>query len=599
MVIFRLNQVPELNYVKFLELLGIGLEPANPASVELTFTLVDPPPAPALVIPKGALVAAAPGSGPPVVFETDRALNALGPKLAAILAFDGFAFSDATPASASGQAFWPLGPIPRSGSALYLGFDFAAGFPDGVEVDLLALLAAGDSLSQGVTCNLGSGEAVPAAQITWEGWDGNSWVKLPLNRDDTRAFVRTGHVSLVVPSGLHLAKLQLAGGASAYYWVRGRAERASYDAAPQLTGLVTNSVPATAAQTVQDEILGGSDGSPSQQFSLFFSPVVAGTLVLEIDEGSGFRPWGEVEDFFPYGPDDTVFTLDRAQGVVTIGDGRNGRIPVANPANPGGGVVARLYQYGGGAAGNLPAGTINQVQSPLPGVVSVTNLRPSAGGSDTETVEEAKSRAAAQLKSRGRAVTPEDFSYLAMGTPGVRIRRAEVLPLAHPAFPGVPIPGVVTVVVVPDIKDAAPSPSEATLRAVCAQLDRYRLVTTEVHVAPPRYQLIRVQATVRVRASADLAVVRQAVDDALTRYFHPLFGGDDGVGWPLGGTIFYSLVVRTVMEANPGVARVDGVAIWLDGEESPLCSDVAVKAGALLYSMGHDISTLYVDPGDR
>ena len=31
MLIFRMDQVPELNYIKFLQLLGIELRPAEPA----------------------------------------------------------------------------------------------------------------------------------------------------------------------------------------------------------------------------------------------------------------------------------------------------------------------------------------------------------------------------------------------------------------------------------------------------------------------------------------------------------------------------------------------------------------------------------------
>src|SRR5688572_21764529 len=36
MLLFRMNSVPELNYVKFLELLGVELREAQPASVEVT-----------------------------------------------------------------------------------------------------------------------------------------------------------------------------------------------------------------------------------------------------------------------------------------------------------------------------------------------------------------------------------------------------------------------------------------------------------------------------------------------------------------------------------------------------------------------------------
>jgi predicted phage baseplate assembly protein len=226
-------------------------------------------------------------------------------------------------------------------------------------------------------------------------------------------------------------------------------------------------------------------------------------------------------------------------------------------------------------------------------VDSVTNLRPAEGGADQETLDDAKARAAAELKSRNRAVTAEDFSYLARITPGVRVQRAEVLPMFHPAFPDVPIPGCVTVIAVPDTTDPAPTPSEATLRAVCAQLDAHRLLTTEVHVTAPTYRTVRVQTQVRARPSADLAVVRQAVDNALTRYFHPLQGGDDGTGWPLGGTIFYSLVMRTVIEADPGVARVDSLIIRVDGQELPFCSDGPLRPRDLLTSSGHDITVLY------
>src|SRR5688572_28885189 len=37
--LYRLNQVPERNYLKFLQLLGIELLPAQPARAELTFSL--------------------------------------------------------------------------------------------------------------------------------------------------------------------------------------------------------------------------------------------------------------------------------------------------------------------------------------------------------------------------------------------------------------------------------------------------------------------------------------------------------------------------------------------------------------------------------
>jgi predicted phage baseplate assembly protein len=78
MLIFRMNQVPELNYIKFLQLLGIELRPAEPARTELTFPLTKTQPEQTVVVPKGTQVASAGATGDePVIFETDESLIAL------------------------------------------------------------------------------------------------------------------------------------------------------------------------------------------------------------------------------------------------------------------------------------------------------------------------------------------------------------------------------------------------------------------------------------------------------------------------------------------------------------------------------------------
>jgi predicted phage baseplate assembly protein len=589
MTLYRLNQVPELTYIKFLELLDVRLLPAEPARAELTFTLVDPPVAPIVDVPVGTRVAAAGGDGrPPVVFETDRALQALGARLAAVLSYDGFSYTQLTSTNETGdRGFEPFGPQAREGSALCLGFAFAGPFP-AVALDLAVFVAAGDAPPQPAHCDVAAAAVVPPVELAWEYWDGERWSVLALDEDETRAFTRSGHVSLQVP-GDRLALLALGDVPEPLYWLRARVARAGYELAPRLDTVSTNTVPATQAETVENEVLGGSDGLPDQTFALAFTPVLAASVVLEIDEGSGPRTWQEADDFFAAGPEDEVYTLDRATGVVTFGDGRRGRIPVANADSPAGSVRALVYRHGGGSAGNVPAGAIAQLQTAVDGVQAASNRRASEGGADEETLDDAKDRAGQELATRGRAVTAEDFAVIARLTPGVRIRRAHAIGLAHPGFPDVPIPGAVTVVVVPDGDAPNPLPSETTLQAVCRHLDQHRLLTTETFVVGPTYRLVKVEAAVRVHATADLGVVRRAVEDALTRWLHPLDGGEDGLGWPLGGTIFHSLVMGTALGADPGVARIDELWIWLDGERQPFCRDVAIGPRVLPYSDGHDI----------
>ena len=53
MLAYRMNQVPELNYLKFLQLLGIELRPAEPAEAEITFpVLTDASRRPTVIVPQ-------------------------------------------------------------------------------------------------------------------------------------------------------------------------------------------------------------------------------------------------------------------------------------------------------------------------------------------------------------------------------------------------------------------------------------------------------------------------------------------------------------------------------------------------------------------
>jgi predicted phage baseplate assembly protein len=609
MMLYRLNQVPERNYIKFLELLGIELKPAEPATAELTFALT--PSSPATVIIPQATQAAAAGGDQPVVFETDEALIALSAQLKALQVFDGFGYQVVTNANgAAGQWYYPFGPNAHEGSALLLGFDSPFPFPE--EQINLGVYVFSQGLGPGQqNCNLDLNVLPVASTLLWEYWDTRFWNPISLDKDVSRAFTRSGHVYFEGPGAKIKKDVMGSVTNSPLYWIRVRLVKNGYDATPRLSAVLTNTVSATQAQTVRDEIVGGSDGRPNQSFKLASTPVIelaspykltgadgisitVTSVQLEVDEGNGPEAWQEVEDFFSSKPQDPHFTLDRTTGTVTFGDGQFGRIPVANSAEPNSNIIAHFYRFGGGKQGSVGAGAINALQTFVSGVDTVTNLQASLGGTDEETVDAAKLRGAQQLRSKDRAVTAEDFEYLAEQTPGVMISRAKALPLVHPKFPGTPIPGVVTVIVVPESDAPNPLPGAATLAIVCAQLNAHRLLTSEVYVVAPTYRLVLIEARIVVNQDADLSVVKKAVEQALTTWFDPLKGGTDGTGWPFGGTIFYSGVYRVILDV-PGVARIQDnqLVIWLDNQRQTFCRDVPINEGELVYSQGHNISVSY------
>lgn len=621
-LLYRLNLVPERNYLKFLQLLGIEQKPAQPASADLTFTLSSTV-ADYISISKGTKVAAGVG-----VFETQENLIALGATLSEIQSFDGLSYSVLTQKNAlAGQSFFPFGPIPRAGNALLLGFDALNALTD-QQINLMIYTSSLNLKTDGLHCSTSSTLDPQPAVLIWEYYNGQQWLALRLNDDGTQALTQDGHIYVQGP-GSSCQRAQYGQVAQPLYWLRARLVQSSYQTAPNLEAIVTNTVRAIQAVTIRDEALGASNGLPSQQFQLANTPVVVrstprlvveprnasdGQLLvntaslplylthgrdvtitvtsvwLQVDEGDGPQTWQEVSDFYASGPDDRHFTLNRTTGVITFGDGIRGCIP--RPTQQSNSVLAHEYRYGGGKQGNVAANTITALQDVLKGVESVTNRKAAFGGTDEETLDDAKLRAPQELKNKGRAVTVEDFESIAIATPGAAIRRAKALPLTHPKFPGQKLPGIVTVIVVSESDQSPPTPTPATLSLVCAYLDKHRLLTAEVYVVPPTYHAVRIAATLAVKAAANFTRVQQQVIAALQDYLNPLSGGDDGQGWPFGGTIYFSKLYRVVMEVD-GVDYIQDnqFTVYLDGQPYSY-KDVALEAGALPYLSDYDIRFL-------
>lgn len=608
-IIYRLNQVPDRNYIKFLQLIGIELEPAQPATAEVTFT-VSQPSVSSVIVPAGTQVSATGSSGQSVIFQIDEALVAIGALLAQVQTFNGTGYVTQTNKNnIAGQWFYPFTETPQAGNALLLGFSSPIAFPT-AQINLgVSIYQSG--LTQPV---LESGaDLPPPATVVWEYWNGTQWATLDLTSDGTRAFSQDGHVLFNGPSDATPGAIGNFTTPPLLYWFRARLATATYEMPPQLSYVLTNTIGATQAISFTGEVLGGSDGTPNQTFQVANTPVVVLqtplqitnsddttvtviSLQLTIDEGQGFMTWQEVEDFYPYGPNDRVFVIDHNTGEIFLGSGEHGRIPVANATNPNGNIVAQYYLSGGGSQGNVAAGAISQLQTSVPSISSVTNVQAASGGTDEESLADAELRAGMALQSNSRAVTVQDYEYMATQAPGANVARALALPLFHPDYPNGQFPGIVTVIVVPNSPAPNPTPNQTTLQAVCQYLDANRLLTAELFVVGPVYRVIQVQVQIVVAPGSDLATVQNGVESALTTFFDPLQGGTEGTGWPFGGTIYYSDVYRVILDV-PGVQVIQDnqLLIYLDGQMQTFCRDVPINPGELLSNSreGHLVNVQY------
>ena len=322
--------------------------------------------------------------------------------------------------------------------------------------------------------------------------------------------------------------------------------------------------------------VGAGTGEPDQQIALANVPVLPDTVRLTVNG----EPWTRTDDLLAAPPevpvrdpalppgsewvrpgDPRVFAVDRESGVVSFGNGYAGMRP------PPGAPIVATYAYGGGRAGNVGIGAI-KTGALLPAGFKAANPVPTWGGDDGETTVEAERRIPLHLRTQDRAVSRDDFREIVRGTPGIALGRVEVLSSYHPEN-GPLAPGAVTLLLVPDdpLRPEGPVPDRLFLQAVCRHLEPRRLVTTEVHLRGPDYVPLILSVGFDTVAGVDLATVREAVKAALRTFLSPLFGGQEGTGWPLDKPVedreLWAQAARVA-----GVASIRGVRMWdADGVE--------------------------------
>ncbi|OPX86524.1 MAG: Baseplate J-like protein [Pelotomaculum sp. PtaB.Bin104] len=392
--------------------------------------------------------------------------------------------------------------------------------------------------------------------------------------------------------------------------------------APILTGIYLNTTWATQSETVSDEILGSSNGEARQSYTCGKFPIIsediwvneliaiseyekrtlagsASQKVKEVTDEKGnttefWIKWDPVDDFLESGPDDRHYLIDRAFGVIRFGDGINGAVPPVGADN-----VRAGYRAGGGARGNVGQGEITGLKTSIAFVDGVNNPEPADGGSDTETLEKALERGPQMLRHQNRAVTLEDFEWLAREA-SRNIARVKCLPNIDDQ--GEQQSGWVTVVIVPESKAAKPKPSLRLKKQVEKRLQEQTAnviaFPRHLRVIGPDYQEISVSATVIAITIDIVPVVENRALQALNAVLHPLTGGSEGRGWEF-GRFPQPSDLYALLEGIEGVDHVEALSITIRNElgleinldpDSPLDpTSINYAPNALVYSGKHTI----------
>lgn len=294
----------------------------------------------------------------------------------------------------------------------------------------------------------------------------NGWRKLQIN-DRTIDLTAAQSVEFTIPEDAQLRTMFN----EELYWIRVAVKKRmrkndtfdfeetvpSYNDQIRIAGLHQNTVIAESLVTVNNEILGSSNGAPDQTFYFSSAPIASEILIMIrepvvpsqsetqnlVEELIGFQPvyksrsltkeqftqlqqgfvdirtnisgeqeiwvrWIEVPDFLNSLPESRHVVVNHGTGTITFGNGVKGRIPDIGINS----IEAKEYRFGGSDSANIVIGEIKSLVSSIPYIEGVTNIAAAQGGRGFETNERVSERGIKSLACGNRAVTIGDYELL-------------------------------------------------------------------------------------------------------------------------------------------------------------------------------------------
>ncbi len=588
---YRVNQIPQRNYIKFLELLGTRPAPPKQATTELTFYLSTPFPTTRpddeydnninTKVPGGTEVATrrATAQDPEIIFTTDQLLTIASPKLIHVRrdVGDSFDHNYLQPPKAGTEIYDFSEKTKRTGFAVFRQKPkqdedtFYLGFSADVSGYLLRLK---------FLCQKGAGGTGIDGNnppLIWECGMGDDhakdeiWQEATWDKDNTQGLNRDGEIELYLP----LSMKETSAHGIQSYWIRCRVSskkgQGAYTSSPIIKDIKPFVLGAKTAATHSAQKpkveLGESNGDPDLSFTIPGAPILPldserGEFIQveEEDQEDGtikWVSWQEVKDFSQSSRYDKHFTLDIGNGEVRFGPSirqpeggaqQYGAIPPLRQK-----IQITRYRTGGGVEGNVPRGSLRVLKKTISYVVDVTNWQSASGGANQESIEAARLRTQGELQTQERAVTAEDYERLAQKFEYI----ARLKCMEQPDSPG-----EVTLLVVPeptleieensdkDIETDTPSEDNQQLEdlekkrvydflasleittdiknQIRKDFDKYRVLGTIIQVKEPKYQVVKIETQVQCWAVSSQDEVKKKIIAALKDFITPL---------PLNGTL--------------------------------------------------------------
>lgn len=462
MLQFYMDQPTEEIELQFLRLLGMELDEGDSAEVILQSPSQDD----MYKLPLGSKL-----SKGRFIFETTRNITLETSKILDVeVDFEGerrsvYQLID------NGLTIYPFGPDGKVGSSFYLHLSA----PLTVRKMLLFYIKIFEDYEIKRNPIVDLKTFIPFAEIRWYGSkDNENWEPLNVSRDDTFNFIQSGLIGIEVPND--------------EVWLKATLIHSDYDMPPRIIDVYNRVFDVKQKDTLRTPLPAyNSTGLPNQVFELPYEDIIFKSLAIEVFEKNetgqfSWETWERKTELTEATEDASCFVLDQKTNTLCFGDGINGKIP------PKGQGVIRISHLERSffEEGNILLDSLIDENTGHP----FKCLTSATGGRKRSTLVSLKENLRAELAKPQVCVTAADYEAVLKETPGLMLKQVKCLPLYKPGlvdYPNKIAENTVSVFVIPDGGKPQRPLSQAYRKNLEAQMEKHRLITTEVLILDPVY----------------------------------------------------------------------------------------------------------------
>lgn len=294
-----------------------------------------------------------------------------------------------------------------------------------------------------------------------------------------------------------------------------------------------------------------SAGGSNQQYTIVDDNILELPMIVTVKVGETIEEWLVInEPIERYGPNDKVVEVNFIgnKAIFKFGDDITGKSPVSGSS------ITFKYRVGGGRRGRIGINQINTSRQFIASApantatnVNFRNITPSSGGTNRESIEDAKKRAPRDFAVQRSIVTASDYAQAASS-------------FSHPAF-GAVSKAVATlrsslnanrveIYVLAEGPDNIPTAPNAGLKAgLRTYFSDLNVLTDNVVILDGALRPVDIDMNIIIDRNADASVVKVRVESVIDSFF-------DIANWDMGEPLYISNLINAI-EGVDGVTYVD------------------------------------------